>query len=394
MATLWADGLVLPTPTLLAGGSGVAATAPAPTLSSGSNGAALTAPTPTLSSISMDAAILTAPAPTLTSEMGDPTYPLTGGVSAPMPGLTANVFTGEVMTAANAAPMPAIEIGTKDVVLMAPMPQATITLLSGALITVDAVAPAPILSAELSNPAIITAANSAAMPQLAAAMAAGNVTTAALAARMPALSAQGLTGSVGTAVLEAATPIMAAAGYPAYTLTFTNTAPMPYLDATLISALAATYRTWALNLRKAPLTEYTNFPFNSYTVFNGVVIAAGTGGLVELGTQDSDAGTAIAAVATTGKESFASSLHKRIPRIYLGHSATGDMKFSTITTEGGTRAYSLPWNGLNGMQQRRVPVGKGPKSRYWQFSIENVAGADFKIADMLVNTTTLRRRVM
>lgn len=394
MATIWGDGLVIPSPTLVAGSDGSALTAALPTLAAGDDGAALTAAMPTLSSTSADAMALTAPAVTMSGEMGDPTYPLTGGMSAPVPGLTASVFTGEVMTAANVAPMPAIEIGTKDAVLAAPMPQVAITLLTGTVITVSATAPTPLLSAELNNPAIITAANSAAMPQLAAAMAAGNVTTAALAARMPALSAQGLTGSVGTAVLEAATPIMAAAGYPAYTLTFTNTAPMPYLDATLISALAATYRTWALNLRKAPLTEYTNFPFNSYTVFNGVVIAAGTGGLVELGTQDSDAGTAISAITTTGKESFASSLHKRIPRIYLGHSATGDMKFSTITTEGGTRAYSLPWNGLNGMQQRRVPVGKGPKSRYWQFSIENVAGGDFKIADMLVNTTTLRRRVM
>lgn len=425
--TIWGDGLLIPPPTLVAGSSGASLTAPTPTMATSTTAVALTipiitaashegtvsrltAPIPTIIADDFPYALLAAPAPTLSADEGfeavltapmpttvaveiNSSY-ITSVVSAALPELTADMFAGGVFTFANSAPMPTLEMGTKDAVLAAPMPQVVVTLLTGTVITVSATMPTPLLSAELNNPAIITAANSAATPQLVAALLAGNIIAAAFAARVPALSAQGLTGNVGTALLEATTPIMVVAGHPAYTLTFANTAPAPYLNGVLGASLAATYRTWALNLRKAPLTEYTNFPFNSYTVFNGVVIAAGSSGLVELGTQDSDAGTAIAAVATTGKESFASSLHKRIPRIYLGYSATGDLKFSTITVEGGTRAYSLPWNGLNGMQQRRVPVGKGPKSRYWQFSIENVAGTDFKLADMLVNTTTLRRRVM
>jgi hypothetical protein len=41
-----------------------------------------------------------------------------------------------------------------------------------------------------------------------------------------------------------------------------------------------------------------------------------------------------------------------------------------------------------------VPVGKGPKSRFWAFSMANVDGADFSINDVLVMPTHLRRRVM
>jgi hypothetical protein len=285
-------------------------------------------------------------------------------------------------------------MGTKDFTETAPAPTLVSAVVTGTLLTVTATAPAPILAATLLNPAIITAANSAAAPQLAAAMAAGNIITAALLARLPRLSAQGLTGQVATALLTAATPIMEAAGYPAYTLTFAGTAPLPQMDATLGAAVAAAYRTWVLNLRKGALTEYDGFSFNSFAVFNGVVLAAGPAGVFSLGTQGTDAGTAITGRVKTGQDAFGSSVHKRVPRLYVGYDTDGDMLFRVITTEGGERTYSLPDNFVRGIQQRRVPIGKGVKSRYFQFELENVAGADFSISDVLAYPTKLRRRVM
>ena len=68
------------------------------------------------------------------------------------------------------------------------------------------------------------------------------------------------------------------------------------------------------------------------------------------------------------------------------------MIFRTVTSEGGERAYLLNSNGITDIQQRRVPVGKGPKSRFWQFEVENKDGADFSIHDVLVYPTDLRRR--
>jgi hypothetical protein len=46
------------------------------------------------------------------------------------------------------------------------------------------------------------------------------------------------------------------------------------------------------------------------------------------------------------------------------------------------------------MQQRRVPIGKGPKARYWQYEVEGEDGADFTIENVLAYPTGLRRRVM
>jgi hypothetical protein len=313
--------------------------------------------------------------------------------SAPVPTVSATVLTGEVITFSNSAPVPILDLGTKDFVQAAPTPTLVATLLPGTIITVAAAAPAPVLVAELDNPTIITAENTAPAPRLSAAMAAGQVMEAVLQARAPTLSATLLTGTVSTMDLVAATPIMEAAGYPAYNITFSGSAPVPRLDAELSSALLENYRTWVLNTRKGALTEYDNFEFNSYAVFNGKVIAVGPAGLVELGLQNDDAGTPIDATVTLGEESFASSLHKRVPRIYLGHAATGDLQFSTITVEGGTRTYALDWNGLHGTQQRRIPVGKGPRSRFWSFSVSNVDGADFELNDVIVQTTKLRRRV-
>ena len=57
------------------------------------------------------------------------------------------------------------------------------------------------------------------------------------------------------------------------------------------------------------------------------------------------------------KSPFGSSLHSAYRACYRGHAATGGLRFSTITVEGGTRTYALDWNG-----------GRQPTSRSTTFS--------------------------
>lgn len=364
---------------------------PAPTLVSGSDGIAVTAPVISLASGGLGA-IVSAPAPTL-SAIGYGGVDITIRALAPAPRVAASGTCGIAIAVSGSAPTPTLSIGTKDVYATAPKPTLIAAVATGVMVTATPRAPAGALAAILVNPAIITVAGSAPPIQIATALNAGAIATARLAVRAPRFVISGVRGNTATSILTAATPIMAIAGYPAYTITFGGTAPAPYTFAALDAALAASYRTWVLNTRKGALTEY-DFTFNSYAVFNGKVIAAGATGVVELGVQDTDATAAIDATITTGEDSFGTSAHKRVPRIYLGHSAAGEMRFSTTTVEGGTRTYALPWNGISGTQQRRIPVGKGPKSRFWAFSVSNVDGADFTISDMLVYPVKLRRRVM
>lgn len=317
----------------------------------------------------------------------------TVAATIPAPTLSCSVIAGEVITFAGTVPAVTLESHTKDARLTVPAPTLSATLLNGSIITVSARVAAPVLVATLVNPAIITVASTVPLIRLSASLAAGNIATAILELPKIRIAANALTGNVATVLASVATPIMAAAGYPAYTITFAGTVPAPRLSATLSAAVTSAYRTWVLNTKKSALTEYSNFEFNSYCVFNGNVLAAGSNGIVVLGTQSLDNSTAISSTVTTGQDSFGSSLLKRVPRIYVGHTAAGDLRFATITTEGGTRRYALDWNRVTGTQQRRVPIGKGPKSRYWQFSLTNVDGADFSLNDILAFPAQLRRRV-
>lgn len=338
--TLYAGSLSAATPALISGASGIIGTAPRPAL---------------LSNLVITGVNGTAPVPTLLSTIVSSPYTTFAG-AAPAPTLVATGVVG----------------ASGDFAKSAPAPRLAATSIIGEVITVTATAPKAVLAAVLDNPTVIWAVLRAPAPTL--------------VATLP-------TGEVMSALLRAATPIMAASGYPAYVLTFSGAARVPRLVAALSAPASANFRTWVLNTRKGALTEYSGWAFNSFAVFNGVLLGASAGGLVSLGTQDLDGAAAIDAVATTGKEDFGSSWHKRVPRIYAGIACDGDARFSTITTEGGTRTYALDYNRIDGIQQRRIPVGKGPRSRYFQFSVANVAGSDLSLNDILVYPVHLRRRV-
>lgn len=209
---------------------------------------------------------------------------------------------------------------------------------------------------------------------------------------VPAFS--GLVGSVGTAAGILAVPVLLVSGYGPYIGTMGGYLTLPILEADAAQAIAAAFRAWALNTRHRALTEYDNFGFNSFALFNGKVVAAGPAGVFELSGQDDDAGTDIAASILTGAEDFGTSFNKRVPRIYAGYVATGPLYFRTVVSKDGVRVYLLPYNGQTALQQRRVPVGRGPKSRYWQFGVANKDGADFTISDILVYPERTVRRVL
>lgn len=295
-----------------------------------------------------------------------------------------------------AAPAPQLLAGTHGAGGTAPAPTLVAALSwvgDSQVLTASGSAPAPSLASTLVAGGVVSAALRAPAPALVAALTAAVPITFDRAPPAPRLSASVLTGTVLTADLVAPAPSLAGMAYPANSISAALVAPAPRLVATLGSPVIAAYRTWVLNTRKGALTEYgPEFAFNSFARFNNQTLACGSAGVVVLGTQGQDNTTNITARVRTGKEGFESSLHKRVPRIYTSGEFAGPMMFRTLV-EGGTRGYLLPYNGTARLQQRRVPVGKGPKSRFWQFELENVDGADFSVNDILVYPTTLRRRV-
>jgi hypothetical protein len=224
---------------------------------------------------------------------------------------------------------------------------------------------------------------------------AGSIGVADLLYGVAILDAAGFSGSV--AALDGTLPphTLSASGHGPYTLVASIVLAPHTLEASAIESVTAAFKSWVLNLRKAALTEYTPFQFNSFAVFNGKVYGAGAAGIMELGAQATDNGTSIASTVRTGQHAFGTSFLKRVPRIYVGYKATGDMEFRTITGEDGTRAYLLDHNGNPNLHQRRVPIGRGPKSPYWQFEFVNRDGADFTLDHVLAHSSEVtHRRVM
>lgn len=206
------------------------------------------------------------------------------------------------------------------------------------------------------------------------------------------ISADLLAGNTSSASIELLVHTLNVLAFPESVATADIRLASHYLDAYATPSIAETFRSWVMNTRNGAVSEYTNFQFNSIVKFGSVYLAAGPSGVVVLG-GDTDAGEEIDARARTGQLNYGSSFLKRIPRLYVSHSADGDLVFRTITQEGGTRSYLLQVNGIVGEQQRRVPVGIGPKSVRWQFELANRAGSDFSLSSILVYPKTLGRRI-
>lgn len=400
----------VPTPGLVTGADGVVESMPLAALESGTNdfvdavgiplivsgtndfvGSAML-PSLVSGTIDFEGTNAEAPAPVLSAEI-EQTF-LSFELSAPVPTLACESVTGNSYEFDCSAPAGELESHTKDAYLEAPVPTFVAEGFAGVSAAARLDAPVPSVTSTAVVSQIITAQNTARVPTLSSTVAHGTLSTATLATRAPTLLATGYAGSISTASLESPAPTLSAAGYPAFTITFSNVAPPPYLNADLIATLVATYRTWALNLRNGALTEYDNFEFNSYAVFNGVVLACGPAGVVELGAQTTDNGDPINWSVKFGQADFGSSLHKRVPRLYVDGAFSDDVKFTSITVERGSHSYMLVTNGVTDRQQRRVPIGKGPRSRFFQYQLDSVRGCEAKLSSVMVYPSYVHRRVL
>ena len=249
------------------------------------------------------------------------------------------------------------------------------------------------LAAQSSAPGLYLASNTLPMFNLNATGISGALGTMNLVLPRLRLASFGLVGTAGVVNIILPSLTLFASEHGTIEYLAGMTLPMLQLVATGYQAELGEYRIWALNMRKGPLTEYTNFNFNSFANFGGRMLAAGPTGIRVLDASMTDDGDEIAASVRWGNLAYGTSFNKRIPRIYIGHRSDGYSKFTTATQGQGTREYLLPGNGNVEIQQRRVQIGKGPKSTYWQFGYENVDGSDFAINSLILRPDVLRRRV-
>jgi hypothetical protein len=156
------------------------------------------------------------------------------------------------------------------------------------------------------------------------------------------------------------------------------------------------YVAWVMNTEGAlAVSEYDNFEFNSFAEMGRDILAAGETGLYRLG-GDTDAGADINASVLSLMQDFGTSKQKRMRGAYLGYTTSGELILKVKAVEAGQlvehwfRAESIP---AAAPREQWVELAMGMKSRYWQFELINVDGADFEIDELELHPLVLARRV-
>lgn len=203
--------------------------------------------------------------------------------------------------------------------------------------------------------------------------------------------ALGIGGSVGTAAVSLQRRISTGVAYPVGISTGAANRQLMMVDSFGEATLAESYRSWVLNVQNEALTEYTNFSFNSYAVFNNKLYAAGPNGLVVLEGAD-DAGTAIPWTLQTGFHDDKEEHQKRLHEIVMALRHDAPVRVRVWTNESTYYDYTLA-NYREHLQQVRVKTGKGLKSRYFRIELTGMGGTSFELQTLLAPFMPVDRRI-
>jgi hypothetical protein len=147
-------------------------------------------------------------------------------------------------------------------------------------------------------------------------------------------------------------------------------------------------KTIAVNSENAAVTEYTNYGFNSFCLFNGKYLGAKDDGIFELTGADDD-GTAINGSFQTATIDAERGQERRLRDFWIV-GRKGNMLLTVIVEESKEYDYNAPVE--NGsIHEERVKTGRGIKGRSFSFKITNVDGTDFDIDSIRGIVEPLRR---
>jgi hypothetical protein len=156
------------------------------------------------------------------------------------------------------------------------------------------------------------------------------------------------------------------------------------------------YLAWTMNTTSKAATRYDSWPFNSFMRINGKRYGVAATGLYRIGGA-TDNGEDINAKLRLGMSSLGTRVLKRIPEIYYA-TAGGDLYFKVIvahekTGERSSHGYRGYTVGGASMREGRIEPGRGLKSVYFDFQIENIDGSSFDLDVLEFKPLLLDRRV-
>lgn len=152
---------------------------------------------------------------------------------------------------------------------------------------------------------------------------------------------------------------------------------------------------WVLNTDTMAPSEYqfADLQFNSACKHGTRYLMAADDGIYEF-TEATGVETVMTYIKT-GKTDFGSDLKKRVVNAYVVYSASAQMVLKVTTSEFGnlvTRNYRMTPQADDTTDARRVDIGRGVKSRYWQFEVVG-DGVDCAIDEIGMLPIVLSRRI-
>lgn len=195
-----------------------------------------------------------------------------------------------------------------------------------------------------------------------------NGTDIAVDIELPALEVDSVLISEGILTADLTLPAMEAVGYITFTVNLEHSG-------------------WSFNTESMRMSEYDNYNYLMLGTVFGKTIGVAADGIYEL-TGDTDNAVDINADVLFGLDSFRTEDLKRIKTVHLGYRAdnSGDLNVQIVVDgEDKIREYIVRHvSSASGIKRGRATIAKGLKSRYWQYGVKNVAGADFLIDDLSV----------
>jgi hypothetical protein len=153
---------------------------------------------------------------------------------------------------------------------------------------------------------------------------------------------------------------------------------------------------WVMNTEgDMPISEYDSFEFIAMAQFKGVLSGTSDDGLYVMGA-DTDDGQPITSEIASLMLDFGTSRQKRISSAYLGYTSESELVLKVRSVSDGVlfeHWYKACPVVADAPREGRVNVGKGLRSRYWQFELTNVDGGDFEIDQLEMYPIFLSRRV-
>lgn len=139
---------------------------------------------------------------------------------------------------------------------------------------------------------------------------------------------------------------------------------------------------WSMNLANQAVTSYTDWNFTSTSYLYGTK-NDGIYSLIATGAVDASVGF--------GRYDFGTTLTKMMPSVYLGIDSLSTM---TLRIEAPGHDYSYQTRDVGaGMQTQRIVPGLGIKANWFNLTLSNVDGSDFKLASVEFTPTMTNRRI-